>query len=140
MLNLPQEIFNQIEAQGRMKYPLMRTLFQAPQNVVPKIEDREVKKLTKLIEDAVIQKPGWIDEHPETIALAVWEVLPLYLEREAMQSYIRQVQSVDLYHALPEILSEDEAAHLAGLERPYLTQKDKTAISYILRVLSKELM
>ena len=133
MLNIDQSILNELANQVPMKYRLTHYMFQIPASELSNEEDRQVGILAERLAGK------YKEMDTDMLALAIWDIMPLFLEHTAISRFIRENKRLDLYYALPEILSPEEALLYLERDRPCLTEKDKEVITTVLTNLERYL-
>lgn len=121
MLNVSQDILNQVSQETSIEYMITKYLFQQSQDNV----DQALQELIKKFE------PEFQAQNPDCPAgiLAMWflETLPLYLDNQAISNYISRTEDLQLFQALPEIWSPEEAVEIISKETT-LSDKDKAIL------------
>ncbi|MFO7853315.1 MAG: hypothetical protein ACQERS_08685 [Bacteroidota bacterium] len=116
-----------------MKYRLTYYMFQIPAS---EIADEEYRQ-GRILADRLARE--YKKQDTDMLALAIWEIMPLVFEHRAISRFVRETNSLDLYYTLPEILSADEALLYLEGDRPYLSEKNKEIIKFVLTNLEKNL-
>ena len=125
MYTIDQEIANKIARTTPMKYREMEELFRMDEEAADQYE----MELRKEVES---QADG-------QVARAVVAYLPLYLESQAITSYINRTGNQMLRRMMPEILTAEEAAMMAQKDIMTLTVKQVNQVAQILREQQKRL-
>lgn len=103
MYQVPTEVLNDI-ANSQPLYPPMQELFKATAQTLPALLQKH------------LDKPAERAGLDNSTTLAFRLTLPLWLENEAISSYIAEAHRPDLRAALPELTSLKECLQLAAME------------------------
>lgn len=103
MYQVPTEVLNEIAASQPL-YPPMQELFKATAQTLPALLQKHL--------DNPAERAGL--DNSTTLAFRL--TLPLWLENEAISSYIAEAHRPDLRAALPELTSLKECLQLAAME------------------------
>jgi hypothetical protein len=117
MLNIKQKILNQVAKEPTPEYKITKHLFSQSQDQI----DQDLEDLQKKFEPSFqLQNP---DCPSEVLMMWYLEILPLYLDSQAISKYICRAEDLQLFNALPEILNPEEAVEIVSRETT-LTKKD----------------
>ena len=133
MLNVNQEILNEIAQTIPTKYRMSQELFSLDQLQVAEAEEKVVNKLVEILHDLA---PG---QDPEMLAMALWEILPLYLENEAISRFVEMIGDHGMRAYFPQLDTPTQVIQTLLRDRPYLTVEDQKMIAQMLIKLQDEL-
>ncbi len=119
MLNISQSVLNKIAKEPTIEYHLTKVLFSQDQDII----DQKLEALSyRYIPEFLICSP---DYPAENLVLWCLEVLPLYLDSQAISNYINKENDLNLLRCLPYIDSPADAVDLISRE---ITLSDKDRI------------
>jgi hypothetical protein len=118
MLGIDQTILNKIAKSQPMKYKLTRGMFGLPPEVIDEREDNLVNNLAETVNK---EYSDLGQEEAADAARRIWDVLPLLLEREALNNYSKENNDLTMFlTTLPTVDNPDQALLLLINEHPRL--------------------
>ena len=131
MLGIDQEILNKIAKSQPMKYKLTRRMFSLPPSVIDERDDNLIDHLTKVVEK---EFPELGQEEAADAARRIWEVLPLLLEREALNNYAKENNDQPIFlTTIPVVDNPDQALLLLVNEHPRLRKPENNRKMQIIK-------